>query len=150
MKSRKALKEFELYLRRTGETQPPRTPRAGIERMAGFYRDVRADDVDLESDGDMLLFQWGTYDWGSGPMFEVDVTRQLIRGPGEDDDIWQLHLTYRFAPSEPLRAIGNGDRWCPRPGEIVLFREFIVEHPAIAAVGLRDDGAVQIDYECAG
>ena len=118
--------------------------------MAGFYKDVRADDVDLESDGDMLLFQWGTYDWGSGPMFEVDVTRQLIRGTGEDDDIWQLHLTYRFAPSEALRAIGKGDRWCPRPGEIVLFREFIVAHPAIAAVGLRDDGEAQIDYECAG
>lgn len=32
----------------------------------------------------MLLFQWGTYDWGHGPHFEVDLTRELIRHGAED------------------------------------------------------------------
>jgi hypothetical protein len=150
MKSKRALKEFEQHFRRAGDKQVPPVPRAGIERMVAFYGEVRADDVDLESDGDMLLFQWGTYDWGSGEMFEVDITRQLIRGAGEDDEIWQLHLTYRFAPSEPLRAIGKGNRWCARPDGVASFAEFIRAHPAITALGSRDDGQIRLEYECAG
>jgi hypothetical protein len=150
MKSKNALKEFEQYLRRAGEIQLPRFPRAGFQKMASFYTEVRADDVDLETDGDMLLYQWGTYDWGRGQMFEVDVTRQLIRGTGEDHDIWQLHLTYRFPPSELLRAIGKGDRWCARPGDIESFEQFLMTHPGVAAVGSRDDGQVRLDYECSG
>ena len=37
-----------------------------IELMAAFYREVRADDCTLDADGDMLLFQWGLADWGTG------------------------------------------------------------------------------------
>jgi hypothetical protein len=83
-------------------------------------------------------------------MFELDLTRQLIRGDGEDDDVWQLHLTYRFAPSGALDAIGKGNRWCARPDEVDAFAEFILAHAAIAAVGSRDDGQIQLDYECTG
>jgi len=118
--------------------------------MISFYREVRADEVDLGDDGDMLLFQWGTYDWGGGPLFEVDVTRQLIRGAGEDDDIWQLHLTYRFPPAETLRVLGKGDRWCARVGDIAAFEQFVMTHPAVAAVESRDDGQIRVAYECAG
>lgn len=150
MKAALALEAFERHLLEAGEEEPPRTPRAGFETMLSFYRDVRADDVDLESDGDMLLFQWGTYDWGNGPMFEVDLTRQLIRGTGEDDEIWQLHLTYRFAPSAALQAIGKGDRWCPTPAQAASFEELVMTHPSLAAVGLRDDAQIQLEYECAG
>jgi hypothetical protein len=59
MKAKKALKEFEQYLRRAGDMDVPRNARVGIQKMAAFYKEVRADDVDLEADGDMLLFQWG-------------------------------------------------------------------------------------------
>lgn len=150
MKLKEALETFQEYLRRGGDQELPRTPRAGIERMTAFYRDVRADDVDLESDGDMLLFQWGTHDWGSGEMFEVDITRQLIAGRGEDEDIWQLHLTYRFPPSADLRAIGTGNSWCPRPDDTPSLQRFIDSHPPMTAVGSREDGQPSLDYECAG
>ena len=150
MKATEALEEFERFLRRAGDVQVPDRPRAGIERMISFYREVRADEVDLGDDGDMLLFQWGTYDWGGGPLFEVDVTRQLIRGAGEDDDIWQLHLTYRFPPAETLRVLGKGDRWCARVGDIAAFEQFVMTHPAVAAVESRDDGQIRVAYECAG
>jgi hypothetical protein len=59
MKAKKALKEFVQYLRRAGDMDVPRNARVGIQKMAAFYTEVRADDVDLEADGDMLLFQWG-------------------------------------------------------------------------------------------
>jgi hypothetical protein len=150
VKLNQALEEFRAYLRRGGDEQVPRTARAGIERMMAFYRDVRADDVDLQSDGDMLLFQWGAYDWGGGEMFEIDITRQLIACGGEDEDIWQLHLTYRFSPSEELRAIGKGNSWCPRPDDTLSLQLFMGSHPAMTAVGATQDGQVSLDYECAG
>jgi hypothetical protein len=150
MNSKNALKEFKQYLRQTGDAEVPRMPRVGLERMLAFYGEVRADDVDLETDGDMLLFQWGTYDWGDGAMFEVDITRQFIRGAGEDDDLWQLHLNYRFAPSETLRTTGKGDHWCARPSDIASFTQFVMAHPAIISVGERNDGQVRVDYESAG
>lgn len=148
MKSKKALKEFEMHLRRAGEIQVSRVPCSGIQSMLAFYREVRADDVNVESDGDMLLFQWGTYDWGRGAMFEVDITRQLICGTGEDNDIWQLDLRYRFPPSEVLRAIGRGDRWCALPADLAVFERFVMTHPAVVAVGSRTDGETSLEYEC--
>lgn len=150
MTSTTALEEFERYLRRLGAGEIPRTPRAGVEAMTAFYRDVRADDVDMQSDGDMLLFQWGMVDRGDGDMFEVDITRQFIRGAGEDDDIWQLHLTYRFPPTEALRAIGKGDRWCERPAQVAALELFVAAHPAMAATGARADCRAELEYECAG
>jgi hypothetical protein len=150
MKLKNALKEFERHFRRAGDEQMPRTPLDGTKRMLSFYKEVRAADADLEADGDMLLFQWGTYDWGDGELFEFDIARQLIGDTGDDDDIWQLHLVYRFAPSETLRAIGQGDRWCSQPDEVDAFELFVTSHPAFNAVGSRDDGQAKLDYERAG
>src|SRR5678815_803153 len=95
---------FEGHLRGLDLTLASVRPAEGLDAMFSFYRDVRADGCRLESDGDMLLFQWGTYDWGKGQHFELDITRQLVPGPGEDEDIWQLQLTFRFAPEATLRA----------------------------------------------
>lgn len=52
----------------------------------------------------MLLFEWGTFDWGDGPRFEVDITRHFIFGEGEDENIWQLWIKCQFAPSEVTPA----------------------------------------------
>lgn len=118
--------------------------------MCSFYRDVRCEDVDVERDGDMLLFQWGTYDWGQGKHFQVDITRQLVRGDGDDEDIWQLHLTFFFLPSDALSRLGGGDRWCKSLDELAEFEAFIAQHPAIETQGARNDGRVELGYECAG
>ena len=150
MKSKKALKEFQKYLVQMGDASVPGTPRAGVQRMCSYYRDLRSDDVDLEHQGDMLLFQWGTYDWGRGKHFKVDITRQLIRGGGDDENIWQLHLTYYFLPSDALSALGSGNRWCKTPSELPAFEVFLAGHPAMEALGSREDGQVNLGYECAG
>jgi hypothetical protein len=120
--------------------------RDGIEAMLEFYRTERADDCSLDDDGDMLLFQWGTYDWGQGPEFELDITRQLIRGDGEDDDIWQLSLTFFF----PRNAIASGDRWCHSPDKTDDFASFVRSHDAYATVAQAAPVRVELDFECAG
>lgn len=118
--------------------------------MVAFFRDVRVEDCDLESDGDMLLFQWGVYDWGDGMHFEFDVTRQLIPRGGGDVDIWQLHLTVRFPPHDDLREFGAGDRWCHGIEQLQAFSDFVTSSDAFLAVADRTDGAAALDYEIAG
>jgi hypothetical protein len=98
----------------------------------------------------MLLFQWGTYDWGSGKHFEVDVTRQVIFPDEADDDaLWQLHLTYRAAPSPERTALGSGNRWCSSHTEVAEFESFLRCAAATvmaAAVGAKPSAM----FECAG
>lgn len=106
----------------------------GIELMLSFYEEERVAGCEVDDDGDMLLYQWGTYDWGEGETFDFDITRQLIGPGGEDEDIFQLSLTFRFAPTIDSRAIESGNRWCSRPNEVELFRDFIHKSAALRAV----------------
>src|SRR5262245_4806221 len=99
---------------------------------------------------DMLLFQWGTYDWGQGPRFELDMTRQFLVGPGEDEDIWQLSLTYRFEPSEALRTLGAGNRWCHKLAELPEFDAYVEASPSYTKLARDPFASAELDYECAG
>ena len=92
----------------------------------------------------------GTYDWGDGDHFELDITRQFIFGDGEDEDIWQFHVTFRFAPTEELTKLASGNRWCRSLEGLRGFTPFVREHPASVAVGSRTDGVASLHYECAG
>ena len=117
--------------------------------MTGFYREERAEGCAVDGDGDMLLYQWGTYDWGEGESFELDITRQLITG-GEDDDIFQLSLTFRFRPTAALRELGASNRWCHSPDELEDFRAFVHGSAAFLAVGHKVAPDVRLDYGIAG
>jgi hypothetical protein len=128
MRSQDAREERERLLAVRGLAVAGLSVRDGIEAMLDFYRTVRADDCVIADDGDMLLFQWGTYEAGNVAEFHVDLTRQFIRAGGEDDDIWQLSLTFGFAPA----AIASGDRWCATPGELAAFAAFVRSHPSWA------------------
>lgn len=86
----------------------------------------------------MVLFQYGTYDGGSGEFFEVDLVRQLMP-PGEDDEedddvIFQLHCTFRYVPTDSLRALGAFERWMPVGDEDTFWNEI----QAMPAFGLTD------------
>jgi hypothetical protein len=74
MKSGDALREFHRLLTARGTSAEVVSVRDSIEAMFDFYRSTRAEDCSFESDGDSLLFQSGTYDWGPGPQFELDIT----------------------------------------------------------------------------
>ena len=98
----------------------------------------------------MLLFQWGTYDWGQGEHFELDLTRQLTwidRDVSPDADIWQLSLTFMFPTIETLRGLGSGNKWCASPAEVDDFNAFVRGQNAYTAVSDRSDGGVRLDYE---
>ena len=142
---------FEQHLQSKGLEISRMTPADGVGAMLEFYRGMRAQGCSTEQGSDMLLVQWGTYDGGDGEYFEFNITRQLIIDDvPEDENIWQLSLTFRFPPNDGLLKLGRDDRWCERPSEMPAFEELIHQAPAYRAVSGRSDGYVSLDYECAG
>jgi hypothetical protein len=129
-----SVKAFTDFAAQRRVTLSESTPRLGIELMFAFYRSVSPDGCE-PNDGDMLLFQWGTYDWGAGENFEIGITRQFMELAQEDDEaISQLSLVYRFEPTEELKRLPAGNRWCDGPSEFDLVREFALSSPQLASV----------------
>ncbi len=74
-----------------------------IDTAINLFKMIRVDKIDYtESFNDMLLFQYGVYNWGdeNGNHFSFDITRQII-APGEDEP-YQLSLILIFEPSSFL------------------------------------------------
>lgn len=95
----------------------------------------------------MLLFQWGTYDWGNGSHFEVNLTRQFIEPEGEGDDaISQLSLTFKFRETPALTEVGEGNLWCKDHGQLNNFMEFINSSTALTAAENHDVVAIEIQH----
>jgi hypothetical protein len=150
MKAKQAKAQFKRAIASANRRVSSLTPAEGLELIADFYRTFRAEDVARLPDQDMLLYQWGTYDWGQGTHFSVDLTRQLILGSGEDDQIWQLHLTFYFPPDPGLQQLGKGNRWCESVEALPDFIAFVRSSPAFQAAAGRTDAKPELEYERAG
>ena len=116
-----------------------------IAAFFDFYGAERAEGSAIEDAGDMLLFEWGVVDWGEGENFELSLARRMIFG--EDDDIWQLKLTYAFPPTDAFRALGDGNRWCGSPEDLAEFRDAVEKSDAYrAALAEAALGIVSVGY----
>jgi len=122
------------------------TPVAGIEAMLDYYAEERVDGCILKRDGDMLLFQWGVYDWGIGAAFEVDITRQLIDRSDKETEPQQLSLTFRFDPAAYPEGLKAGNRWCQSTRKLGDFRGAISRSEAIHAVGEQLPVSVELRF----
>jgi hypothetical protein len=148
-----AKNEFEGRIKQLGVPMGNLSPPQGIRLMLEFYREVRADDCEVE-DGDMLLFQWGTNNWGDGLSFRFNVTRQFIKsqGEGEDDDaaISQLSFTFHFAPSAQFDAMKSGNRWGRALDELSEFEAFIAGSDVYRMVQASRPLKIALDYFTVG
>lgn len=134
--------------RDVSEANPPEGL-ALVAFMLVWYSTSRVEGVDLDADGDTLLFQWGTYDWGSGPTFQIDITRQLIGVPdGNHDDgaMWQLSSTLHYSIGPDATATGAGDRWCYSPADVGAFDEYIQGTAAAAFARSRRADRVEVHF----
>ena len=145
MKPRAAKTRFLRRLEVAGLSLDALTPATGVEAMLAYYAEERADGCDIDEDGDMLLFQWGTHDWGDGPAFEVSIVRQLIVADVEEEEPRQLDLRFRFAPAAGASA-GDANRWCESPDGLGAFRRFVVGSAALKAVGKQTSESVELRY----
>jgi hypothetical protein len=122
------------------------TPLTGVEAMLSYYAEERADSCDPNDDGDMLLFQWGTNDWGDGPAFEVNIIRQFIDTEADDDTPRQLSLMFRFDSAVALARLKSGNKWCGSPSELAAFRQFVSSTKTLRAVGQELPASVELRY----
>jgi hypothetical protein len=151
VKPQSARNEFLRYVKAAGFSLKLLSQFEGIRLMLDFYQRVRADGCKIHKNGDMLLYQWGIYSWSGRPKpFELDITRQLILDPGEDEDIFQLSLTFKFKPTELLQQLGMGNRWCHSPRELEKFRKFIYGSSALMAIAQIPPSNVQLEFGIAG
>lgn len=75
-----------------------------IDIAINLFKKIRVDKIDYtEPFNDMLLFQYGVYDWGdeNGNHFSFDITRQIITP--EEDEPYQLSLILIFELSAFLK-----------------------------------------------
>ncbi|MBN2583729.1 MAG: hypothetical protein JXL80_11740 [Planctomycetes bacterium] len=105
------------------ERRRNRTVSDTLQVMFDFYAQVRFDDYVANESGDMLLYQWGTYDWGKGEHFELDLTRQFIL-PDEDEP-FQLSMTLIFEPTDERLNLGRGSQWCVSVDGLHRFRDLV-------------------------
>lgn len=119
-----------------------------FELLMRFYEQHRAiDAAPIDHDGDMLLFQYGTYDWGNGERFSISLTRQLIVPHSEDSDIWQLELSFSYLPNETLRSFQNGDKWCGNPDQLDAYRSSVLNSPVFIACSSDRAETVNLTWE---
>lgn len=145
-----AREEFLRFLKSRGLRVSTLSLRAGADAMLDFYRNVRAEGCSFR-DSDMLLFQWGTYDWGEGAHFSINFTRQLILSEeSEDEDIRQLGLTFAFAGIAETEALGSGTKWCASTANLKSFRDEIDRSGLLTLDDRLKPESVKLDYSCAG
>ncbi|MFG6459168.1 hypothetical protein [Roseateles sp. BYS96W] len=119
---------------RTASLRPHELVLAALD----FFVSTRATGLDSEPGSDMLLYQWGVFDFGRGEFFEFDLTRQFISdGHSGDEAFSQLRCTAYFSPTPELRAIPSANRWCKSRADAGEFKKFILGSRAYAAVENR-------------
>ncbi len=122
-------------------------PSEALAQTLSFYREVRAEKCDLETEGDMLLFEWGTYEWATGEDFHLDFTRQFILDGDEDDDgISQLFIRLHYPLTDELKALGSGNHWCEHPNDLAKFEELVLANEAYRVVVAVPSKEVTVDW----
>jgi hypothetical protein len=121
------------------------TPRRVLEAMFAFYAEQRAEDVDIDEDGDMLLYEWGVYRFTGPESFQIGIVRQFC--VIDEDEPYQLHMTLLFAPPDAYRQLEDGNKWCHSPEELPAFREFVESSAAFKAVADTNPSRVELYFE---
>lgn len=129
---RGSAKALARFLADAGRPFEAASVREALARCLDFYGAQDVSGLSQEADADMLLFQYGCYDWGDGEFFQIGLTRQFIER-GQDGDLGQLVANFRYEPNRELRALGDGHAWCHSRDELPAFREQVLGHAALAA-----------------
>lgn len=135
----------DVLKKRLGQPVDTITPRHAVNAMFEFYAEQRADDVVIDEDGDMLLYEWGVYGFTGPESFQFDITRQFIV-TGEDEP-YQLHLTLHFAPTDALRQFKNGNEWCHSPDGLPAFRQFVESSAPFGALADAKPSRVELYFD---
>ncbi|MCV2357314.1 hypothetical protein LNV09_24480 [Paucibacter sp. B2R-40] len=103
-----------------------------------FFATIEANGLATAPGADMLLYQWGVFDFGKGEYFEFDITRQFIaKGQAGNEAISQFRCTAYFEPDAELQSIPKGNLWCGSKADLSTFKKYILGSKAFSAVENR-------------
>ncbi|NOS91902.1 MAG: hypothetical protein HOP30_08265 [Cyclobacteriaceae bacterium] len=116
------------------------TPEVAIDSMLDFYKNNRAHNHNGNNDDDMLLFQYGIYDWdGTGQKFELNLTRQMA---DTDDEYNQVRLIIYYSIEE-IGDVGNFNLWSTDLPDMEQWKKVIMHTEGFK----RASSAKAIDYK---
>lgn len=146
MKPSESITKFEGQLDAAGHSLAELVPCMALDHMLSFY--TTPPSASSEDGGqDMLLFEWGTYDWGEGQSFEVSLTRQFVEAETNGEErISQLRLVFHYQSTSEMDALGQGSRWCSSVNEAEEFDAFVRSNPAFLAVADLQSASVQLSH----
>ena len=102
--------EYQAAVRQLAGAGSGLSPEGAITLSRKLYDEIKVKGISggKNPDDDMLLFQYGTYDWGDemGEHFSFDITRQFSKR----DDMYQLSLTLIFDPA-PFAGLDSYNSW---------------------------------------
>ena len=103
-----------------------------LEVTLDFFKNFKISGVDTTvTDNDMLLFQYGTYDWhdGKGENFTVNLTRQFYVENNDSEEFYQLGLTLYYE-SKNFIDIKSFNKWSIEFSKIDDWEKSIKDTPA--------------------
>jgi len=118
-----------------------------IELSKTLFHTVKVEGLPVDEDSDdMLLFQYGIYDWGdeNGEHFSLDITRQLYE-PTEDEP-YQISFTLIFDP-EQFRGVKNYDCWSMNFADLDSFFAHIITTSGFMLAEAITPKSYQIHFE---
>jgi len=91
-------KEYQKEIDRRLEGGEKMTAEKLIEISVYMFHALKVEGIPVHPDCDLLLFQYGVYDWGDqfGKHFSLDVTRQFTTE--DEDEPYQLGFTLIYEP----------------------------------------------------
>ena len=97
-----------------------------IEKFIRFFKEYKIKEKLEHEEEDMMLFQYGNYDWqdGNGREFHFNLTRQF-EIPGEDEFL-QLKLTLFYDP-ERIGEIESFNSWSVDSADLEVWKKLIKE-----------------------
>lgn len=115
-----------------------------LDAMLRFYAEVRVNGCDPADDEDMLLLDWGSYDWGQGRAYEIDLSRQVVLPGRGAEAVVELHVVYRFPNTGDLARIPVGNDWWGSAGSVDDFAEVLRSNVAVSAAAEAEPLSLEI------
>lgn len=119
-----------------------------INLVLSLYKENRIDNTDLEADGDMLLFQWGTHDLEGKSYFEIDIARQIIPDLEDIDEatdgMQQLSTNLKYLANDTTSSFNNSNEWCDTPNKLNDFSQFIENNEAYKWAIQNEPSSIEI------
>lgn len=100
-----------------------------IKLVLHLYKTCRVDNTDLEEEGDMLIFQWGSHHLNENDYFTIDITRQIIY-KSDEDIMQQLEVIFKYPANLFTPTFSADNQWCAAPNEVNDFEGFIEQNNA--------------------